>query len=154
VLDTISATLHTRRVSIDLSGVWKLVSWRRIAGDGTVSFPLGADASGMLVYTESGRMAVQLAAADRAPLKTDDPLGGDVDERADAYSTCLAYVGRYEVQGDTVVHWIDVSLFPNWSGAEQSRPFTFENDELVLRTPPMETATGTVVNELAWTREA
>ena len=41
-----------------------------------------------------------------------------------AYSTCLAYFGRYAVHGDTVVHPIDVSLFPNWSGAEQSRPFT------------------------------
>jgi Lipocalin-like domain len=140
-------------VSVDLSGVWKLVAWRRIAGDGTVSYPLGDNASGMLVYTANGRMAVQLTAADRAPLKTDDPLGGDLHERAEAYSTCLAYVGRYEVQGDTVVHWIDVSLFPNWSGAEQSRPFTCEDDELVLRTPPMETAAGTVVNELAWARE-
>ena len=107
----------------------------------------------MLVYTAGGRMAVQLAAADRPVLHTDDPLGGDVAERAAAYSTCLAYVGRYEVQGDTVLHSIDASLFPNWSGAEQSRPFTCDDDQLVLRTPPMETATGTVVNELAWARE-
>jgi hypothetical protein len=79
-------------VSIDLAGAWKLVPWRRIAGDGTVSCPLG--------YND-------------------------------------------EVQGDTVAHRIDVSLFPNWSGAEQSRPFTGEYGELVLRTPPMATAAGT-----------
>jgi Lipocalin-like domain len=140
-------------VPTDLAGVWRLVAWRRIASDGTVSHPLGDDAQGMLVYTPNGRMAVQLTAAGRAPLKTDDPLGGDVNERAEAYSTCLAYVGRYEVRDDTVVHTIDASLYPNWSGAEQSRPFTFEDDELVLRTPPMETAAGTVINELAWARE-
>jgi hypothetical protein len=140
-------------VSIDLSGVWKLVAWRRIAGDGTVSHPLGEDATGLLVYTDGGRMAVQLAAAGRPVLDTDDPLGGDVDARAEAYSTCLAYFGSYEVQGDTVVHRIDAGLFPNWSGAEQSRPYTLTGDELVLRTPPMKTATGTVVNELAWARE-
>ena len=52
-----------------------------------------------------------------------------------------------------MVHAIDVSLFPNWSGAEQSRPFTVADGELVLRTPPMQTATGTVVNELAWARD-
>ena len=140
-------------MSPDLSGVWRLVAWRRIAGDGTVSHPLGDDASGMLVYTAGGQMAVQLAAADRPALHTDDPLGGDEAERAAAYSTSLAYFGRYEVRDDTVVHWIDASLFPNWSGAEQSRPFTCDDDELVLRTPPMQTATGTVVNELAWARE-
>jgi hypothetical protein len=153
-LDTMVATPHTRGVAVNLAGVWRLVAWRRIAGDGTVSYPLGDNATGMLVYTTDGRMAVQLTAADRARLKTDDPLGGDVHERAKAYSTCLAYVGRYEVRADTVVHWIDASLYPNWSGAEQSRPFTFENDELVLRTPPMETAAGTVINELAWARDA
>jgi hypothetical protein len=43
----------------------------------------------------------------------------------------------YEVRGDTVVHWIDVSLFPNWSGAEQIRPFSYSHDELVLRTPQL-----------------
>jgi hypothetical protein len=140
-------------VSIDLSGVWSLVAWRRIAGDGTISYPLGDDASGTLMYSESGRMAVQLTAADRPELSTDDPLGGSETERAAAYSTCLAYVGSYEVVGDTVVHRIDECLYPNWAGAEQSRPFTYADDELVLRTPPMVTATGTVVNELAWARE-
>jgi hypothetical protein len=152
-LDSTAGALHTRRVPTELSGVWKLVTWRRVASDGTVGYPLGDNASGMLVYTADGRMAVQLAAADRPSLDTDDPLGGDERDRAAAYSTCLAYFGRYEVRGDTVVHWIDVSLFPNWSGAEQSRPFTCEDGELVLRTPPMETAAGTVVNELAWARE-
>jgi lipocalin-like protein len=140
-------------VSIDLAGVWRLVAWRRIASDGAVSYPLGDNASGMLVYTANGRMAVQLTAAGRPRLKTDDPLGGDVHERAEAYSTCLAYVGRYEVRADTVLHWIDASLYPNWSGVEQLRSFTCENGELVLRTPPMETAAGTVINELAWARE-
>jgi Lipocalin-like domain len=153
MLDSVAGALHTRRVPTDLTGVWKLVSWRRITGDGTVSHPLGDDASGILVYTRDGRMAVQLAAAGRPPLATDDPLGGSERERAAAYATCLAYFGRYEVRGDEVVHWIDESLYPNWSGAEQTRPFTHEHGTLVLRTPPMETAAGTVVNELAWERE-
>ncbi|MDA0160137.1 lipocalin-like domain-containing protein [Solirubrobacter ginsenosidimutans] len=141
-------------MAIDLSGVWRLVAWRRIAGDGEVSYPLGDNATGTLMYSASGRMAVQLTAAGRPKLHTDDPLGGDESERAAAYSTCLAYVGSYVVQGDTVVHTIDQCLYPNWAGAEQSRPFTYDNGELVLRTPPMVTATGTVVNELAWAREA
>jgi hypothetical protein len=97
---------------------------------------------------------VQITGADRPTLVTDDPLGGDTEARAAAYSTYLAYFGRYEVQGESVVHLIDGSLFPNWSGEKQVRPYTLENGELVLRTPPMQLSDGTtVVNELAWIRE-
>jgi hypothetical protein len=99
-------------------------------------------------------MALQITGANRPALATDDSLGGAVEARADAYSTYLAYFGTYELQGESVVHRIDGSLFPNWSGEKQVRPFTSERDELVLRTPPMQVANGTtVVNELAWARE-
>jgi hypothetical protein len=98
-------------------------------------------------------MAVVIGAANRAPVATDDPpLGGDMRQRADAYSSFLAYAGTYEVQGDTVVHHIAESLYPTWSGEEQSRPFTCDDTELVLRTPPMQTMAGPVVNELHWAR--
>ena len=33
-----------------LSGTWSLAAWRRIAEDGSVSYPLGADASGQLAF--------------------------------------------------------------------------------------------------------
>ena len=140
-------------MSVQLAGSWRLVAWRRVAQDGTITYPFGENPSGLLIYTADGRMAVQMAAANRPALPTEDALGGDVQARAAAYSTCLAYFGTYELQGDTVVHRIDASLFPNWSGAEQRRPFTFDGKELVLRTPPVPVANGTVVNEIAWARE-
>src|SRR5450756_2527032 len=65
------------RSMTDLNGTWSLAAWRRIAGDGSVSYPLGADARGLLVYTENGRMTVQIAASNRPVLASDDPLGGD-----------------------------------------------------------------------------
>jgi Lipocalin-like domain len=99
-------------------------------------------------------MAVQITGADRPELATDDPLGGSVAARADAYSGYLAYFGTYAVQGETVVHTIDGSSFPNWSGEKQVRPFSVTPEELVLRTPPMQVADGTtVVNELSWARQ-
>jgi hypothetical protein len=140
-------------VTVDLTGTWKLVAWRRVVDDGTVTYPLGEDAHGLLVYTANGRMIVQLTAAHRPQLDTTDALGGDAQARADAYSTCLAYFGTYEVDGDRVIHRVDSSLFPNWSGAEQPRPYTYDGRELVLRTPPVTGPNGTVVNELAWARE-
>jgi hypothetical protein len=145
--------LQARRVSVDLTGTWKLIGWRRIAEDGTVTHPLGEHPHGLLIYAANGRMAVQMTAADRPRLDTGDPVGGDAQARADAYSTCLAYFGTYELRGEEVVHRIDMSLFPNWSGQEQVRPFTLEDGELTLRTPPTPGPNGTVVNEIAWSRE-
>jgi hypothetical protein len=137
-----------------LKGTWQLVAWRRIAADGTISYPLGADARGQLIYTSNGEMAVQIAAAIRPTIPTEDPLGGDPDARASAYSTYLAYFGTYEVDGEQVIHHLDSSLFPNWSGQDQARALGPEGDDLVLRTPPMQLSDGTtVVNELAWSRE-
>jgi hypothetical protein len=120
---------------------------------GATTYPLGEDAEGMLVYTDDGRMAVTLTAAQRPSMPDNDPLGGDVEDRADAYSTCLAYIGTYELRDDAVVHRIDLSLYPQWAGAEQVRAFTYTGDELVLRTPPVQGRDGTIVNELAWRRQ-
>jgi len=138
-------------MSVNIVGSWNLVAWRRLEGD-AVTFPLGADASGLLIYTEDHLMAVQMIAANRPVLPTQDELGGDPQQRAAAYSTCLAYFGSYEVQGDNVIHRIKGCLFPNWSGTVQARPFTCTADELVLRTPPVTDAGATVVNEIAWVR--
>ena len=137
----------------DLVGTWKLVSWRRIVDDEKVSYPLGEHATGLLVYAPDGAMAVTMIASDRPSMPDNDPLGGDERKRAEAYSTCLAYVGTYELRADEVVHRIDVSLYPNWAGDEQVRPFTYTGDTLVLRTPPVHGASGTVVNEMAWARQ-
>lgn len=137
-----------------LKGTWQLVAWRRIAADGTISYPLGPDARGQLIYTSNGMMAVQIAAASRPTIATEDPLGGDPGARASAYSTYLAYFGTYEVNGEQVIHHLASSLFPNWSGQDQARALGPEGDDLVLRTPPMRLSDGTtVVNELSWARE-
>jgi Lipocalin-like domain len=69
------------------------------------------------------------------------------------FSTYLAYCGRYEVEGDVVVHHIEMSLFPNWVGGDQRRQSELSGDKLVLRTPPMELGGDLIVNELRWIRE-
>lgn len=133
-----------------LVGQWRLSAWRRIAGDGTVTYPFGEDATGLLIYTADGHMAVQMTAAGRPKLDTTDPRGGGTEERAAAYSTSLAYVGRYEVNGGEVTHRLGGCSFPNWSDTVQVRPFTCDGGRLVLRTPPSQIDGITVVNEMAW----
>ena len=143
---------HDSVADVDLAGSWRLVEWRRIAGDGSVSFPLGQDAQGLLIYAPDGHMAVVLTAGGRPPIEGNDPLGGDERARADAYSTCLAYAGTYQRTGDTVVHTLEESLYPNWTGTLQSRPIGERDGNLVLSTPPQTGPSAGTVNEIVWSR--
>jgi len=133
-------------------GEWRLLHWRRLINEDTVEYPLGEDAKGLIVYLPSGLMMVQMTAGNRPAIPGGDPLGGPHSDRAAAYSTCLAYFGRYEVRENQVVHEIEASLYPNWSETTASRPFELDGDRLVLRTPPATTDGNTVVNEMAWER--
>lgn len=133
-------------------GTWWLTSWRRLTDGEAPLHPFGPDATGVLIYAPDVAMAVQMTAAHRQKIGGDDATGGPVDARAAAYSTCLAYFGRWHVDGASVVHEIDASLFPDWSGQAQVRPFTLERDTLVLRTPARMIAGRSVVNEMAWAR--
>jgi hypothetical protein len=142
-------------MSDGLVGVWNLSAWQRTGADGQVSYPLGADATGLLIYTWDGNMAVQMVGAARPVMNTGDPLnGGDVNQRAAAYSTCLAYFGTFEVCGNEVIHQVSAALFPDWSGQKQVRPFTLEGDTLTLHTPPQHLASGDVTNALIWQRSS
>ena len=46
--------------------------------------------------------------------------------------------GRYEIKGDTVIHHIDVSFFPNLVGRANVRKPTFQGKRLILTTEPDE----------------
>ena len=137
----------------DLVGRWRLVSWEMRLGEQVIQ-PMGPEPQGMLIYTASGWMAIQAMAPGRRRIDSPDPIGGSEAERADAYAGSLAYSGHYEVTDDAVVHRIELSSFPNWIGDQQLRRVELEAGELTLRTPPIETPGGTVVNALRWARVA
>jgi hypothetical protein len=121
--------------------------------DGEVTLPLGEKPHGSLLYTADGWMTAQICAADRAAMETRDIRGGSNHERVAAFSSYIAYCGSYEVTGDVVVHYVEMSLFPNWVGTEQTRTIELAGDELVLRTRPLEVGGQVLVNELRWRRE-
>ena len=134
---------------MNIEGSWALETWRRSEVDGSVSYPFGEKPNGILIYTPDGHMAVQMVEANRALLDTDDALGGSEAERAQAYSSCLAYFGRYRIEGRSVVHELNGSLYPNWSGTDQARPFVLDQCRLVLQ---VEEPDGRISNEIIWRR--
>ena len=117
---------------------WRLVSWdNRSVIDGQVSYPLGKDAAGYIMYNPDGYMFVAIMGPNRPRFVAGDLLSGTTEEEAQAEETYVSYCGRYEFHGDTVVHHVELSLFPNWVGGMQERLVEVTADRLTLSTRPV-----------------
>jgi hypothetical protein len=133
-------------------GAWRLVSWENRATDGEISYPMGLDALGYLIYTADGRFSVTISRADRATFTGGDLLGGTVQEKARAAEGVVAYAGRYSFHGDQMIHHVELSLFPNWVGTEQQRFAELSEDTLVLSASPLLLAGKQQAPRLVWKR--
>lgn len=120
-------------------GTWRLVRFEMRAREGEVSHPFGLDAMGYLMYSEDGYMAAALMQAKRANFASADILEASAEEKAAAFDSYSSYCGRYEVNEGKVIHHIQCSQLPNWSGTNQERFFEFSEDgeRLTLRTAPL-----------------
>ncbi|MQY26079.1 lipocalin-like domain-containing protein [Nocardia aurantia] len=136
----------------ELVGRWNLTAWTATDENGTVSAPFGDNPQGCVIYTPGGWMSGQLAVADRRQLPTPVVFAGTESERAEAYSSYLAYCGEYRLEAGEVVHTLHMSLFPNWVGGEQRRTAELSGDRLVLATPPTPMGGRVLVNRLYWIR--
>jgi hypothetical protein len=135
-----------------LVGAWRLVSWENRAADGQVSYPMGTDARGYLLYTADGRFSVTISRADRAAFAAGDLLGGTTEEQVQAVEGFVAYAGRYSFHGDHVIHHVELSLFPNWVGTDQQRWVELAGDRLTLSASPLLLAGTQQVPRLVWKR--
>jgi len=121
-----------------LIGTWRLISWETRSVDGQkISYPLGKDAVGYIMYNEDGYMFVAIMRPNRVRFAAGDLLGGSAEEKAQAANTYVSYCGRYEFHGDTVTHHVELSLFPNWVGVEQERLVELRGNRLTLSTRPI-----------------
>ena len=64
-------------------------------------------------------MSVFLMAAERPQVPG---RSADVALKAVAYDTFIAYGGTYELQGDAVVHHVEFSSVPVWTGGDPGDP--------------------------------
>jgi hypothetical protein len=132
-------------------GTWRLKRWETRTADERGAYPLGLDAVGYLIYTAGGHMAVAMMRANRPSFAGDDLLGGTPEEKAMAATDYVTYCGRYEIRNGTVIHHIELSLFPNWVGVAQVRFAGVEADQLTITTEPLAIG-GATVNRLVWER--
>ena len=135
-----------------LVGAWQLRSWENRTDDGRVTYPMGTDALGFLLYTADGRFSVMISRAGRARFAAGDLLSGTTEEQAQAVEGFVAYAGSYTFHGDRVVHHVELSLFPNWVGTDQERSVERTGDRLTLSASPLLLAGTKQVPRLVWER--
>jgi Lipocalin-like domain len=137
----------------DIVGTWQLVSASATTEAGAViAGPFGTDPEGLLIYTAQGRMSAIISNGGRQPLSIADRVSSPAEERAGAFSTFIAYAGRYTYSEGRVVHHVELSLVPNWANTELVRLVRFEGERMVLRTPPISIGGVSEVVDLVWER--
>jgi hypothetical protein len=137
-----------------LVGSWRLETWVSLLDDGTEALPMGASPEGLLAYAPDGTMVTAFGRSGRRRFATDDLTGGTAEERSEAFQSFIAYGGRYAIDGSTVAHTVEVSLFPNWVGTVQRRHWELAEDgqRLILVSPPITVGGVTRTQRLTWRR--
>ncbi len=131
-------------------GTWRLISYEFRSTNGLVIHPFGLDAYGYISYSQNGYMSVSFMPTGRPPFNTGDLHGGSLAEKGLAYETYFSYCGKYDFNDAKVIHHIEVSLFPNWTGKDQARFYKFEGDRLILESPPLLVGGIEQVAHLVW----
>lgn len=134
-----------------IEGVWKLKKYsRRFLDTGEVRSDMLPQA--YILYTPGGFMMSITVEENRQP-----PAGEVLTdaERVRLFKSIIsAYSGTYTVEGDTVIHDVEMSWNEAWTGTKQMRLFKVTGDELVIETTPRTAGTDTrlFINTLTWER--
>ena len=136
----------------DLVGTWKLVSAWSTRPNGERVALYGEHPMGFLTYTREGRMTAILSDSERPRLSSEDRLAVPTAERAAAFSSFIAYSGTFRIEGDRVIHHVEISWLQNWVGTDQVRQMRLEGNRLTLRAPMRTLGGEQRANELVWER--
>jgi hypothetical protein len=134
-----------------LIGSWKLDSFELESTDGSISYPYGRDLTGYLFYNAEGFMSAAFMNSARGAKGE-----GELSEaaRASSYDQFMAYTGPFEVRGDKITHFVEVSSLEVWIGTVQERWFKIDGDRLDLLTQALAVGSDAPVGRLTWHRVA
>jgi hypothetical protein len=136
-----------------LAGCWDLVECTFTAADGTVRTPWGSTPIGVLLVTPAGDLSAHGGRSDRVRLSGEQATPEEKQRAYDDYFSYFARIVRVDDEAGTIVNAVDGATNPDWIGSEQLRYLDIEDDNnLVLRTPPIDLAGSKVVGRMAWHR--
>lgn len=113
-------------------GTWRIQTFvREVAATGQRYNEFGAKPDGYITYLPDGHMHVILVADNR--VKPTSAATTEA-EKAKLFGTMIAYAGTYRIEGDKVVHDIEVSWNQLWTGSQHVRFFKVDGDTLTIAT--------------------
>ena len=120
----------------DLAGTWTLASATIRSGEVKMDM-FGPDPSGTLMFDRDGHYALIFLRRDLPKVLSNNRISQTAEESRAIAKGSIAHFGTYRVDetGRFFVFRIESSTFPNWSGAEQRRPFTLSGDGLTYISP-------------------
>ncbi|MEA5596418.1 lipocalin-like domain-containing protein [Rivularia sp. UHCC 0363] len=126
-----------------LLGTWKLISIMAIFSNGKIDREaFGINPIGYITYTIEGKIMVIFAKSDRTLLSgnsasslTDAIHSVPIEERSQAFSTFNSYAGSYTLDGNTVIHHVEIASIPNRVGKSLTRNFKLDKNRITLTTP-------------------
>jgi hypothetical protein len=120
--------------------------------DGSVTYALGKNPEGFIIYAPDGYMSALLFNPERELFGTPDRLGGTESQLAAAARGCISYAGPYELHGTSVRHVVQASLMPDWIGTTLERNVELQGQRLTLTTPATMVGGKKVTTVLVWER--
>lgn len=132
-----------------LVGTWRLVGAVSTTASGERNEnPYRENPSGLLTYSPTGRVIALISFGGRKPLS----IRAGAEEKAEGFDTFLAYAGRYSVNGDKVIHHVEISSIQNYVSRDLIRTVSFDGDTMTLTTPPTSISGKVQTLALAWQR--
>jgi hypothetical protein len=132
-------------------GSWRMTSWvTRDVATGERRDALGRNPCGAVVYTPERVTFLILKNNHKRP----EQLPPSDAEKIGLFDTMFAYSGRYKVEPDRVIHYVDMRN-EAWSGTEQVRYCTVDEHTLTYTSPPTKNPFDgrEVVHEVSYERE-
>ena len=120
-------------------GVYRLVSYHVTDADGNITYPMGKDCTGFIMYHPDGYMSAQMMSQGRPVYESKSLHTGTLEEMATAAEGYMAYSGPYEVdeQNKVVTHHMTVSMNPTWLGDSQQRYVNLKEGNLEITSQPI-----------------
>jgi hypothetical protein len=130
-----SAVAQQKSLKDQLVGTWTIISATTKLPDGSLAW--GPNPKGLYVFTENGYYSSHLLRTDRPKFASKNRATGTPDENKAAVLGNSSNYGTYSVNeaNKSFTVKFEGSLFPNWEGTEQTRPFTIAGDELTVTNP-------------------
>lgn len=138
-----AATPKAAAAARALTGTWEVVRYENHKPDGSVELPYGPHPKGYFIYDPTGHLSIQFMRTPPTPnFAAGDDKGTDAEVRG-AYDGYIAYFGTWRIIDDAtaVIHVVEGSLKPSYTGTDQPRPFTLNGDTLIVRPPPAKDGT-------------